>query len=67
MIDYHDLVGERVKVTDKDGNVFVGPIIDYIVGLDADRDYDSIGVQTQKGMSIDIPIPDIVSCEVLED
>ncbi|MBT2287984.1 hypothetical protein J7E73_02335 [Paenibacillus albidus] len=67
MIDYHDLMGEQVKVTVKDGGVFIGPIISYEVGVMEDLDYDSIGVQTGGGSYESIPIPDIVSCEVLED
>lgn len=67
MTDYHDLMGERVKVIDKDGEVFIGPIISYEVGLEDDLDYDSIGIQTGEGYYIGVPIPDIVSCEVLKD
>ncbi|WP_375103778.1 hypothetical protein ACDZ28_32730 [Paenibacillus sp. RS8] len=67
MIDYHDLMGERVKVIDKDGDVFIGPIISYEVGIMEDLDYDSIGIKTGDGYCESVPIPDIVSCEVLED
>lgn len=65
-MDYHDLIGEHVKIVDKDGDVFVGPIISYEVGTMEDLDYDSIGVQIGEDHYIGIPIPDIVSCEILE-
>jgi len=67
LIDYHDLIGDRVKVVDKDGEIFVGPIIGYEVGIMEDLDYDSIDIQVGEGYCIGVPIPDIVSCEVLED
>ncbi|CQR51471.1 hypothetical protein [Paenibacillus riograndensis] len=67
MMDYHDLIGERVKVVDKDGDVYIGPLITYEVGLDSDEDFDSIGIKTGEGYYESVPIPDIVSCEVLED
>lgn len=71
MIDYHDHMGERLKITDKDGNVYIGELISYEVGIMEDLDYDTIGIQTDQGKALGyytgIPIPDIVSCEILED
>ncbi|MNW14285.1 hypothetical protein D3C71_2124630 [compost metagenome] len=52
---------------DKDGDVFIGPIISYEVGIMEDLDYDSICIKTGEDYSEAVPIPDIVSCEVLED
>ncbi|MBN6890074.1 hypothetical protein ACUXCC_005600 [Cytobacillus horneckiae] len=65
-MDYHDFVGDKVKVIDKDQDEFVGVIISYEVGLEEDLDHDSIGIQVGKGYCISIPIPDIRTFEVLE-
>lgn len=68
MIDYHDYLGDKVRIIDKDGQTTEGIAISYSVGLDDDLDYDSIGIQqVGKGFIIDIPIPDIVKIEVLGD
>lgn len=68
MIDYHDHIGDKVKVVDKEGDVFEGTIISYDVGLEDDLDYDSIGIQPtgETGYYIGVPIPDIVDFKVLE-
>ena len=66
-MDYHDLIGERVRVTDKDGDVYEGELTTYEVGLMDNMDYDSIGIQTGEGYEEMIPIPDIVNCEILND
>lgn len=67
MIDYHDFIGEKVKITDKDGDVIEGIAISYEVGEMEDKDYDSLGIQqVGKGYIIDVPIPDIKQFEVLE-
>ncbi|MNO23030.1 hypothetical protein D3C76_275910 [compost metagenome] len=67
MTDYHEHIGDRVKVVDTEGEVFIGTIIGYDVGIMEDLDYDSIDIQTGEGFCISVPIPDIVSCEVLKD
>ncbi len=69
MIDYHDYIGDKVRIVDKDGEVFEGTIMSYDVGLEEDLDYDSIGIQPtgETRYYIGIPIPDIVSCEVMQD
>ena len=69
MIDYHDYIGDKVRIVDKDGEIFEGVIISYEVGLEEDLDYDSIGIKPTgtEGYYISIPIPDIEKFEVLED
>jgi hypothetical protein len=69
LIDYHDYIGDRVRVVDKDGKKTEGIIMSYDVGLEDDLDYDSIGIQPTgtTGHYIGIPIPDIVTFEVLKD
>lgn len=66
MKDYHDYVGERVEIIDKDGEAFIGPVISYEVGLDVELDYDSLGVQVGEGYYIGVPIPDIQTIKILE-
>ena len=71
MIDYHELMGSKVKITDKDGREIVGRLISYEVGAMEDLDYDSVGIETDEGERLGyyeaIPIPDIASCEVIEE
>ncbi len=68
MIDFHDYLGSKVKITDKDGLVVEGLAISYDVGLEDDLDYDSIGVEPiGKDYIIVFPIPDIVSVEVMKE
>lgn len=69
MIDYHDYIGDRVRIVDKHGETFEGVIISYEIGLEEDLDYDSIGIKPTgaEGYYIGIPIPDIEIFEVLKD
>lgn len=69
MIDYHDYIGDEVRIVDIDGKIYEGLIMSYDVGLEEDLDYDSIGIQPAgtEGYYISIPIPDIVSIEVLKE
>lgn len=68
MIDYHDYMGDKVRVIDKDGDVIEGRLVSYEVGVMEDKDYDSIGLdQEDKGYIIDIPIPDIKEFKVIEE
>lgn len=67
MIDYHDYIGCKVRIIDKDGDIIEGLLISYEVGEMEDKDFDSIGVeQGGKEYIIDIPIPDIEKSEVLD-
>ena len=66
MIDYHEYIGDRVRVTDKDGDTFEGVIVSYEVGIVEDKDSDSIGIHQEKqNMAIEIPVLDIVSIEII--
>lgn len=68
MIDYHDYMGDKLKVIDKDGDIIEGRLISYEVGIMEDKDYDSIGLEQEgKGYIIDIPIPHIKEFEVIEE
>lgn len=67
MIDYHDYVGEDVKITDKDGKVIEGRIIGYEVGIMEDKEYDSLDIaKIGEGYCISVPIPEIEHFEVLD-
>lgn len=66
MIDYHDYIGDKVEILDKDGDTIKGIAISYHVGIDEDKDYDSLGIQQEgKGYIISVPLPDIVSIKAL--
>lgn len=67
MIDYHDYIGKKIKIKDKDGDITEGLLISYEVGEMEDKDFDSIGIeQVGKGYIIDIPIPDIKEFKVID-
>ena len=67
MIDYHSYLGDKVRIIDKDGDVVEGRAVSYEVGEMVDKDYDSIGIeQIDQDYIIEIPIPDIVECEVID-
>ena len=69
MIDYHNHIGDKVRIVAKDGEVLEGEIISYEVGLEEDLAYDSIGIRptNTEGYYVGIHIPDIVKFEVLRD
>ena len=64
MIDYHNYVGEYVKIKQKNGKEIEGKVIGYEVGIVEDKDYDSIDVSPKKGYAIGIPILDIEEIKV---
>lgn len=67
MIDYHSYLGDKVRIIDKDGDVVEGRAVSYEVGEMVDKNYDSIGIeQIDQDYIIEIPIPDIVECEVID-
>jgi hypothetical protein len=71
MIDFYKMLGSKVKITDRYGKVTVGRLISYEVGAMEDIDYDTVGIQTEEGEQSGyyegVPVPDIASCEVIED
>ena len=71
MIYYPDFMGYMVKVVYDKTKILTGTLISYEHGGDDDppRDYDSIGIKPTgtTGYYTGIPIPDIVSIEVLEE
>lgn len=66
MIDYHDYVGDRVKVIDRDDKIIEGVIIGYDVGIDRGEEYDAIDIKKDNGICIAQPISDIKYFEVLK-
>jgi len=70
MVDYYKYIGHKVRVIDKDGEVYEGIMLTYEYGYEEDPevDYDSIGIKPTgtQGYYIGIPIPDIEKFEVLD-
>lgn len=66
MIDYHDYIGDKVKITDKEKKTIEGKLIGYEVGIMQDEDFDSIDIQQDGGCCISVPIPEIKHFEVLQ-
>lgn len=67
MIDYHDYIGEDVKIINKDGKVIEGRVIGYEVGIMEDKEYDSLNIaKIGEGYCISVEIPEIENLEVLQ-
>ncbi|OON98789.1 MAG: hypothetical protein ATN35_03615 [Epulopiscium sp. Nele67-Bin004] len=68
MIDYHDYLGDKVKIVDIEGDIFIGEAMSYDVWIDIDKEYDEIGIYyPERRVIIVIPVNEIVSIERLED
>lgn len=68
MTDYHDYIGKKIRITTSDKKQIDGIAISYSVGMEEDKDYDSLGIQQiGKGYITSVPIPDIAGIKVIEN